>query len=195
MVAVLSYTRPFYVCFCLSLCGWNHRSLRCSHRPKSGLLAPSLPATLLPGLPRLKIPAICSANFSSAVVHRAEKAGKSPQEGKVDFLEDLTLTKLAGVARIGHTSKDSGCLLLSRLADCPDAAVRVGQERLAMRTLVRFVHRWDSWQWNGDCMGRFSFMCAPVIWDGFCILTSASHWPQRDNIAGNHLRKRMLLVV
>ena len=76
---------------------------------------------LLPGLPCLKIPAMCSANFCSAVVHRAETAGESTQEGKVDFLEDLTLTKLAGVARVGHTSKTGGRLLplaASRLPGC-----------------------------------------------------------------------------
>jgi len=84
--AVLPLFLPLSVWMEISL------SLR-SHRPMSRLLAPSLPVALFTGLSRLKIPAISSAYFCSAVVHRAEKAGESPQEGKVSFLEDLTLTK------------------------------------------------------------------------------------------------------
>lgn len=39
-----------------------------------------------------------------------------------------------------------------------DAVVVIGRDRLTMRTLFRFVLRWDARRWNGHCLGPFSSM-------------------------------------
>ena len=76
--AVLPLFLPLSVWMEISL------SLR-SHRPMSRLLAPSLPVALFTGLSRLKIPAISSAYFCSAVVHRAERQ-ENRQRGEGQLL-------------------------------------------------------------------------------------------------------------
>ena len=63
------------------------------------------------------------------------KPGESSQEGNVDILEDLTLTKLAGVARIGHIWRTCEFALVFLLRDwnALGLVVAIEQHRFMMR--------------------------------------------------------------
>jgi hypothetical protein len=139
-----------------------------SHDPKSGSLGSFFARPSAAWLPRLKSLPLSSVNFCTAAVILRRRQENRHKKGRLSFLEDLTLTKLAGVARRGHTSKISGRALLPRAANvlgcgCGHWTGQAHDEDTApLCTLLGC----PTVEW--PLRGSFNPLCTcTVLWDGF----------------------------
>jgi hypothetical protein len=108
--------------------------------------------------------------------------GGSPQEGYVCVLEDLTLTKLAGVVWIGHIWRTGEWLSIcwNALGCC----VVIEQDRLTMRTRSDLYTTWVSGGGMTTAHGRFLFCTSLYLFvqESLPLLLQLSL--QMDNVAG-----------